>query len=166
MPSAPTWPGKTQQKASRLAGRPRSLLSHFPLEVAVDPDALLHGDEGGGVDGAHRVEQLLINLMENAIVHSKSAEPVECYVDSSDSQVTFHVRDYGIGIPPERLTTIFDGSSSTTSTSTDGRKGMGIGLSICKTIISAHGGTICAVNHEHGAEFYFSLPKEVKKNDS
>lgn len=112
------------------------------------------------------IEQVLINLMENAIVHSKSAEPVECYVDSSDSQVTFHVRDYGIGIPPERLTTIFDGSSSTTSTSTDGRKGMGIGLSICKTIISAHGGTICAVNHEHGAEFYFSLPKEVKKNDS
>ena len=48
----------------------------------------------------------------------------------------------------------------------DGRKGMGIGLSICKTIISAHGGTIYAANHEHGAEFYFSLPKEVKKNDS
>ena len=109
------------------------------------------------------IEQVLINLMENAIVHSKSTEPVECFVDSTNSHVTFHVRDYGIGIPPEKLSTIFDGSSSTTSTATDGRKGMGIGLSICKTIISAHGGVVHAENHDHGAEFYFTLPKEEKK---
>ena len=37
---------------------------------------------------------------------------------------------------------------------------MGIGLTICKTIITAHGGTIHAKNNERGAEFYFSLPKE------
>lgn len=106
------------------------------------------------------IEQVLINLMENSIVHSKSTESIECFVDSSETSVTFHVRDFGIGIPPEKLSTIFDGSSSTTSTSTDGRKGMGIGLSICKTIISAHGGSIYAVNHDRGAEFYFTLPKE------
>lgn len=106
------------------------------------------------------IEQVLINLMENAIVHSQSKDSVECFVDATKTDVTFHVRDHGIGIPPEKLATIFDGSSSTTSTAADGRKGMGIGLSICKTIISAHGGTIHAVNHEHGAEFYFTLPKE------
>ncbi len=105
------------------------------------------------------IEQVLINLMENAIVHSKSTKPIECFVEAGVSCVTFHVRDYGIGIPPEKLKTIFDGSSSTTSTSTDGRKGMGIGLSICKTIITAHGGTLAAVNHADGAEFYFTLPK-------
>ena len=105
------------------------------------------------------IEQVLINLMENAIVHSKSTKPIECFVEAGVSCVTFHVRDYGIGIPPEKLETIFDGSSSTTSTSTDGRKGMGIGLSICKTIITAHGGTLAAVNHADGAEFYFTLPK-------
>ena len=106
------------------------------------------------------IEQVLINLIENAIVHSQSTEPVECYVEDADTEVAFHVRDYGIGIPPEKLVTIFDGSSSTTSTSTDGRKGMGIGLSICKTIINAHGGSIGAVNQSSGAEFYFTLPKE------
>ena len=111
------------------------------------------------------IEQVLINLMENAIVHSNSTEPAECFVDSTDTEVTFHVKDYGIGISPEKLTTIFDGST-TTSTSTDGRKGMGIGLSICKTIISAHGGTIHARNHSHGAEFYFSLPKEETNIDA
>ena len=105
------------------------------------------------------IEQVLINLLENAVVHAESTEPIECYVESLS---VFHVRDYGVGIPPEKLATIFDGSSSTTSTSPDGRKGMGIGLSICKTIILAHGGEIKAINHTRGAEFYFTLPKEDK----
>lgn len=112
------------------------------------------------------IEQVLINLMENAIVHSHSREPIECYVDSDEINIVFHVRDYGIGIPGEKLETIFDGSSSTTSTAADGRKGMGIGLSICKTIIIAHGGNIAAVNFDDGAEFYFTLPKEGTSIDS
>lgn len=108
------------------------------------------------------IEQVLINLLENAVVHAESTEPIECYVESLADYAIFHVRDYGVGIPPEKLATIFDGSSSTTSTSPDGRKGMGIGLSICKTIILAHGGEIKALNHTRGAEFYFTLPKEDK----
>lgn len=112
------------------------------------------------------IEQVLINLMENAIVHSKSRKPIECYIDATDTDVVFHVKDYGVGIPEDKLETIFDGSSSTTSTSADGRKGMGIGLSICKTIILAHGGTIHALNHADGAEFYFTLPKEENENDA
>ena len=108
------------------------------------------------------IEQVLINLLENAVVHAESTEPIECYVESLSDYAVFHVRDYGVGIPPEKLATIFDGSSSTTSTSPDGRKGMGIGLSICKTIILAHGGEIKAINHTRGAEFYFTLPKEDK----
>ena len=108
------------------------------------------------------IEQVLINLLENAVVHAESIEPIECYVESLSDYAVFHVRDYGVGIPPEKLATIFDGSSSTTSTSPDGRKGMGIGLSICKTIILAHGGEIKAINHTRGAEFYFTLPKEDK----
>ena len=45
----------------------------------------------------------------------------------------------------------------------DGHKGMGIGLSICKTIVSAHGGDIKARNHNEGSEFYFYLPKEKEE---
>lgn len=112
------------------------------------------------------IEQVIINLIENAEVHSKSSKPIECFIDSDSQTVTFHVKDHGIGIPEEKLSTIFDGSSYTTSSSSDYRKGMGIGLSICKTIVSAHDGTIAARNHEDGAEFYFTLPKEDKKIDS
>lgn len=106
------------------------------------------------------IEQVLINLLENAAVHANSRRPIECFVDSGRDVITFHIRDYGSGIPQEKLQTIFDGSSSTLSTAADGRRGMGIGLSICKTIITAHKGIIAAINHEDGAEFYFTLPKE------
>ncbi len=112
------------------------------------------------------IEQVLINLLENAVVHAESTDPIECYIESLADYAIFHVRDYGVGIPPEKLATIFDGSSSTISTASDGRKGMGIGLSICKTIILAHGGEIRALNHTRGAEFYFTLPKEDKHYDA
>lgn len=108
------------------------------------------------------IEQVIINLIENAQVHAKSESPIKCFIDSNDTTVTFHIKDYGMGIPEDKLPTIFDGSSSTESTSSDCRKGMGIGLSICKTIILAHDGAIYAKNHKHGAEFYFTLPREGK----
>lgn len=112
------------------------------------------------------IEQVLINLMENAFVHSESTEPIDCIVEADEKNVQFHVIDHGIGIPQEKPATIFDGASSTPSTSSDGRRGMGIGLSICKTIILAHGGTVQALNHEKGAEFYFTLPKEESNIDA
>ncbi len=107
------------------------------------------------------IEQVLINLLENAIIHSMSSEPILCYVEDGTQYVTFHVKDFGIGIDPERLKNIFDGNSYIGNSESDSNKGIGIGLSICKTIITAHNGTIDAKNHEHGAEFYFTLPKEI-----
>ena len=106
------------------------------------------------------IEQVLINLLENAIIHSQSQDPILCYVDTDDTNVAFHVKDYGIGIDPERLKNIFDGNSYIGNKESDSNKGMGIGLSICKTILTAHGGTINARNHPLGAEFYFTLPKQ------
>ena len=104
------------------------------------------------------IEQVLINLMENAVVHSGSSEPVECTVEEDNREVYFYVRDHGRGIEPERISTIFDGTSGP-SEDMGGHKGMGIGLSICKTIIAAHGGEIGVKNADPGAVFWFSLPK-------
>ena len=112
------------------------------------------------------IEQVLINLLENAIVHSQSNRPILCYVDDDNENVTFHVKDYGIGIDAERLKIIFDGNSYIGNSESDSNKGMGIGLSICKTIITAHNGTIDARNHGQGTEFYFSLPKGETSNES
>lgn len=106
------------------------------------------------------IEQVLINLLENAVLHSKSEKPISCYVEASSEFVFFHVRDYGIGIEPDKRNTLFDGVPYTINTSPDSSKGMGIGLSICKTIISAHKGTIDIIPCEKGTDFYFSLPRE------
>jgi len=110
------------------------------------------------------IEQVLINILQNAHFHAHSTRPVDLHVQNRETEVVFHVRDYGDGINPDRLTTIFDGAGyRETARETDSYKGMGIGLSICKAIVSAHGGTIGAKNHEDGAEFYFSLPKEKEE---
>lgn len=106
------------------------------------------------------IKQVILNLLENAHFHAHSTRPIECRLDSSDQYVQVHVRDYGVGIAPEKLESIFDAVPSAPSSAADTRKGMGIGLSICKAILTAHDGTIHARNHPDGAEFYFTLPKE------
>lgn len=122
--------------------------AHVPDEFILLPmDAIL-------------IEQVIVNLLENAIVHSHSVLPIELNVENHQNNVSFTIRDYGIGIQEEKLSSLFDGSSYTSAQSSDSRKGMGIGLSICKTIITAHHGTLIGRNHEKGAEFVFTLPKE------
>lgn len=105
------------------------------------------------------IEQVLINLLENAIVHAKSTAPIQCFVKDHPDMVSFHVRDYGVGISQDRLQTIFDGMPYHGNEQSDSNKGIGIGLSICKTIVNAHDGIIDVCNHEKGSEFYFSIPK-------
>lgn len=112
------------------------------------------------------IEQVIINLLENAVVHSQTTLPIEFTVTDDTNTVTFCVKDYGIGLSPERLSTIFDGTPYTPDNISDVHKGIGIGLSICKTIITAHNGDINAYNHENGCAFTFTLPKEVKKHES
>ena len=111
------------------------------------------------------IEQVMVNLMENAVFHAGSTEPIECRAEIGRDTVTFFVTDQGVGIDEDKLETIFDGTGQTENSSADGHKGMGIGLSICKTIIVAHGGTISARNLERGAQFGFTLPRGEANED-
>ncbi|MCR5182239.1 MAG: PAS domain-containing sensor histidine kinase [Clostridia bacterium] len=114
------------------------------------------------------IQQVLINILNNAKIHSGTEEPIELEVRVADGNVLFSVRDHGRRIPEERLESIFDGGSfGTEEESPDSTRGMGIGLSICKTIIDAHDGTIKAVDHEDGVEFVFTLPEYLEEmNDA
>lgn len=112
------------------------------------------------------IEQVIINLIENALVHAESERAVELIVSYSDAQVTFLVKDYGKGIPEAMLDRLFDGTTYHKDESADTHKGMGIGLSICKTIITAHHGEIYGENHGEGAQFCFILPKGEIQNES
>lgn len=106
------------------------------------------------------IEQVIINLLENAWIHSHSTRAVTLSITHNSEEVAFHIRDYGIGLPPEQIPTIFDGMTAVSAKIVDGNRGMGIGLSICKTIIEAHKGSISVKNCNPGAEFVFTLPKE------
>lgn len=132
------------------------LNKRFPLaEVhARVPDAMLFVPMD-----AVLIEQVIINLIENAIVHSGSQKPTELIVTEEGKRVSFTVKDYGEGISPHKLNTLFDCGSYRSEEASDTHKGMGIGLSICKTIITAHHGEIYGENHEEGAQFCFYLPK-------
>ncbi len=111
------------------------------------------------------IEQVLINLMENAYYHGNPSKPIKLSSFILDNRACFQISDQGPGIPDEALSSIFDGSPSS-SQSSDSHKGMGIGLSICKTIVSAHGGTIKAGNLSSGACFTFNLPLGENTNDT
>ena len=119
----------------------------FPEDLLIFPmDAIL-------------IEQVTINLLENALYHARSTDPVEVIVENHRDHVSFTIRDYGTGIPEDKLVHLFDGSDYVADAS-DSIKGMGIGLVICKTIIAAHHGTLIGRNHDRGAEFIFTLPKK------
>lgn len=104
------------------------------------------------------IQQVITNLLENAFYHGGNDKPIELTVTLMDKDAVFSVRDHGPGINPDILDTLFDGRGLTQTTEADSHKGMGIGLSICRTILVAHGGQIYARNHKDGAEFIFTLP--------
>lgn len=109
------------------------------------------------------IEQVLLNLLENAVAHAAGMENLCLRVQRKGSRVAFHVLDDGCGIPKEKLDRLFTGMSYQTTASDSGRSNMGIGLSVCDTIIRAHGGEIRARNRDGGgAEFWFTLETEEK----
>ncbi|MFV0343689.1 MAG: ATP-binding protein [Anaerocolumna sp.] len=107
------------------------------------------------------IEQVLLNLLENAVKYAGIENPINLKVTTDSTYVSFTVSDTGPGLPVERLQGIFDNISFKPNDSIDTSKGFGIGLSICKTIVNAHGGTITAKNNvDKGAQFQFTLPLE------
>lgn len=112
------------------------------------------------------IVQVVMNLLENAIKYSQSEKPIVLKAEMLQHRVRVSVRDYGVGIPSEKLKSLFNGTYVCKDINGDSKRGMGIGLSLCKTIIVAHGGQIEGKNHEKGAEVYFWLPLEGEEHES
>ena len=100
------------------------------------------------------IEQVIINLLENAVQHAEGMTQLWLRVRCKENKAVFEVADNGCGIPRDRLDSLFDGRMD----GADGHKNMGIGLSVCATIIRAHGGAITGENDPGGgAVFRFTL---------
>lgn len=113
------------------------------------------------------IQQVLFNLLENAVVHAHGMTKLMLTVTVKGKHAVFCVSDNGCGIPKERLNNLFSGYGEAYEQSVDSRRaGMGIGLSVCEAIIKAHGGEIWGGNRaEGGAVIYFTLEREDEKNE-
>ena len=112
------------------------------------------------------IEQVLANLLENAVVHGETTTMVRARVYKERKAAWFSVRDNGRGISEKKLPDLFSGSFQPSGDSEqDGKRNMGLGLMVCTAIVHAHGGVIEAKNlPEGGAEFVFSLPLDKEEH--
>ena len=112
---------------------------------------------------AKLIEQVFINLLDNAVNHTKPKNGIQIVVEPGENDVRFIVRDCGGGINKADLPYIFQTFYTTNAKRADASYGIGLGLAICETIVKAHGGDIEARNRadKKGAEFIFALPAGV-----
>ena len=107
------------------------------------------------------IEQVLMNLLENAVFHAHGMQNLWLRVTLEKEKAVFYVEDDGCGIPEERMAHLFTGLLDSEAPVDSTRSNMGIGLSVCRTIIKAHGSELKAANRaEGGAAFWFALEME------
>jgi two-component system sensor histidine kinase KdpD len=113
------------------------------------------------------IEQVLINIFDNVSVHAPTATRIFLRISHEPDRVVIMVEDDGQGIAPAKLKHIFDGYiPGDSAVRTGERHNMGIGLSVCKSIIGAHGGEMTAENNDYGgATFRFWLPLSEDANE-
>jgi two-component system sensor histidine kinase KdpD len=134
-----------RRTTTQIAGHPVEL--SIPADLPLAPlDAVL-------------IEQVLINLLENAAKYTPDNTPIGISARFQRNQVIVEVADRGPGIPEGDEERVFEKFYRGPAATTGERRGAGLGLAICRAILTAHGGTIKAENRPGGgARFWFSLP--------
>ncbi len=127
----------------KLGDRP--VKTHIPKDLPMIPlDSIL-------------MEQVFINLIENALKYTPAGSPIEISASREGDFLKTQIADQGPGLEKGDEEHIFEKFYRGLKTGAQG--GVGLGLAICKSIVEAHGGKIWAENHgEKGASFYFTLP--------
>jgi two-component system sensor histidine kinase KdpD len=102
------------------------------------------------------IEQVLLNLLDNAVKYTPPASPIEIIATAGEAKVTIEIADRGPGLPPGQEDTVFDKFHRAAPATA---RGAGLGLAICRGIVHAHGGRIWAQNVPGGGvAFLFTLP--------
>ena len=151
-PELHTEPQVVEEVLWEAATRFRRQCSGLEVKISIPPELLLVEMD------AVLIGQVILNLLLNSALHGENATLARLSVVRSGKNAVFSVTDNGCGIPKEKLSSLFDGSASAIRDGDTGR-GMGIGLSVCSTIIRAHGGKMWAENVPGGgARVSFLLP--------
>ena len=130
------------------------------LQVSSEiPESIINADRT-------KLQQILINLLDNAIKFSPKGGAVIVEVQPADGQILFCVRDQGSGISKEDQKIIFESFRQAKSVEQRRMGGTGLGLAICKHLVELHGGQIWVESEEgHGSAFLFRLPRHTQTND-
>jgi signal transduction histidine kinase len=132
--------------------RPLAEAKGLELVASVPQDIPLAYGDGG------RLAQCLMNLAGNSLKFTKQGR-VEIAVQASNGQLTWRVSDTGIGIPPDKIETLFSEFRQTDATIASEYGGTGLGLSITKKFIEMHGGRIWVESElGRGSTFLFEVP--------
>lgn len=157
--------GKVRLRISEVDMRALALAVVDGLRPAADARgvkiALLASKEAAEVLGdPDRLEQVLWNLVNNAIKFTPRAGSVEISIERAGSSVALEVRDTGQGIRADFLPRIFDRFAQQDASTTRGQSGLGLGLSITRHLVELHGGTITArsAGEGLGATFHVEIP--------
>ena len=119
-----------------------------------------HGEELFVDADMGKIQQVLYNLIDNAIKFSNTDSSIDIKTEERGSKVFVAVKDHGIGIPKDSISKIWERFYKTDLSRGKDKKGTGLGLSIARDIIQAHRENINAVSTEGvGTEFMFTLPK-------
>ena len=112
------------------------------------------------------IEQVLVNLLENSVLHGKTVSLIQIIVTHEPGKMIVSVEDDGQGIKESVLPVMFEGKISSDEEESDSKRNMGIGLSVCHSIVKAHKGGMHAENRaEGGARISFWLPMNEEDTD-
>lgn len=134
-PSEYNWTHIVKEAFETISNTTLNEPPRLKLSTCSPPDVYVSADR-------YRITQLLHNLLNNALQYSPSPSPVEIIVDASESHVSAAVKDYGQGIPKEKLTRILESAHLSRQKETFSFERMGIGLAFCLKIAKLHNGTL------------------------
>lgn len=125
---------------------------HHDLSVDL-PDDFLMADMDAGL-----IVQVIINILNNAIKYTPPGSHITLSAKRQKTMILVEITDDGPGISEEAKSKLFDMFYTADNIRGDGRRGLGLGLSLCKSIINAHGGSISVSDHSpKGSRFFFTL---------
>ena len=133
-------------------------------EKGLSFDLLLTGKELFVRGDMVKIQQILYNLIDNAVKFSNNDSSIKIETSIRNEKVFISVKDHGIGIPKDSLSKIWERFYKSDLSRGKDKRGTGLGLSIVKEIVQAHGENINVISTEDvGTEFIFTLPLSKKE---